>query len=100
MAWYVVSYDLRKDGRFATVDDYDRVHNALRTAYNYCWALQSVWIVDTDHTPNEVIETLLRMGAIDDNDGIIVLEITGRGAYRRVAEREIANWLDSFLTHD
>ena len=100
MAWYVVSYDLRKDGRFAEEDDYKRVHQALRSGMDYCWALLSFWIIQTPLSPNEVIAALLRVGAIDDNDGIVVLEITGVGDFRRLDSQAAIDWLNTRLTRE
>lgn len=94
MNYFVVSYDLR---RFPTVEDYDRMHEALRSAYDFCWALQSFWIIGTDLRASDIIDRLLARRVLDDNDGIVVLELTGRGDYRRVATQEIADWLDGFL---
>ena len=98
MAWYVVSYDLRREApSFASMDDYKRVHAALRTAADYCWALLSFWIIQTTLTPRQVIEKLLELGAIDDNDGIAVLEITGLGDFRRLDQQEAIDWLNKRL---
>ncbi len=98
MSYYVVSYDLRKDGRLARQDDYGRVHDALRTAVDFCWPLLSFWIIETPLTPRGVINALLDVGAIDDNDGIAVLEITGIGDFRRLDSEEAIEWLNSRLT--
>lgn len=95
MAWYVVSYDLRRELGSA---DYLRLFDALRTAVEFCKPLQSIWIIETPLAPSEVIAILLGVGVLDDNDGIIVLEITGIGDYRRVFNAEVAHWLDTHLT--
>lgn len=95
MSWYAVSYDLRKE---YTPEAWNRVGDALRTALDWCKPLYSFWIVQTELSPSAVIGVLLNSGAIDDNDGIVVLEITGVGNYRRVADESVANWLDSHLT--
>lgn len=98
MAWYVVSYDLRKDGKLAKQDDYKRVHDALRTAADFCWPLLSFWIIETPLSPRGVINALLSARAIDDNDGIVVLEITGIGDFRRLDSEEAIEWLNARLT--
>lgn len=99
MAWYVVSYDLRREGQsFASIDDYRRVHNALRTAIDFCWPLLSFWIIETPLTPRQVIQKLLEIGAIDDNDGIVVLEVTGVGDFRRLDNEVAVEWLNTKLT--
>ena len=95
MAWYAVSYDLRKE--FSS-EAWARIGDALRTAYDWCTPLYSFWIVQSGLPPSAIINGLLNSGAIDDNDGIIVLEITGKGNYRRVTDQVAANWLNSHLT--
>lgn len=95
MAWYVVSYDLRKE---ITSTDWYRLYSVLKTAADFCWPLQSIWIIETPLTPSGVIDVLLSHNVIDDNDGVIVLEITGVGDYRRVFNQETAAWLNNHLT--
>lgn len=95
MAWYVVSYDLRRELGAA---DYVRLFDALRSAVDFCKPLQSVWIIETPLAPSAVIDVLLGVGVLDDNDGIVVLELTGVGNYRRVINHDVADWLDSHLT--
>ena len=95
MAWYVLSYDLRREISSA---DYQRLFDALRSAVDFCKPLQSVWIIETPLLPSDIITILVNTGILDDNDGIVVLEITGVGNYRRVINGEVADWLDSHLT--
>ena len=95
MAWYVVSYDLRKE---YSPEAWERVHDALRTASDWCWPLESFWIIQSPRSPSGVIAYLLGSGAIDDNDGVVVLEITGVGNFRRVVNHEAAQWLNTHLT--
>lgn len=94
MGWYVVSYDLRRE---VTSTDWYRLYSTLKTAVDYCWPLQSIWIIQTPRTPAEIIGILRTHEIIDDNDGIIVLEITGKGAFRRVNSEETATWLSEHL---
>jgi hypothetical protein len=95
MAWYAVSYDLRKE---YSSEAWERVGTALRGAFDWCTPLYSFWIIETGLAPSGVINTLLHLGAIDDNDGVVVLEITGKGDFRRVKDRDSARWLSSHLT--
>ena len=95
MSWYVVSYDLRRELSNA---DYLRLFEQLRTSVDWCHPLQSVWIIQTPRTPVQIVNILLATGILDDNDGIIVLEITGVGAYRRVLDQTVAEWLSEKLT--
>jgi hypothetical protein len=89
MGWYVVSYDLRGN---ESEEAYERVGNALRSATDWCKPLLSHWIVETPLTPTQIVAELLRVGAIDDDDGIVILETTMRGQYRRIGERAVL-WL-------
>jgi uncharacterized membrane protein len=95
MSYYVVSYDLRRE---VTSKDYELMHETLKTASDYCWPLESFWIIETTYLPSEVITVLMQRGVIDDNDGIVVLEITGIGAFRRVVNRVTADWLNTRIT--
>jgi hypothetical protein len=95
MPWYAVSYDLRKE---YSPEAWQRVGDALRTALDWCTPLYSFWIVQSSLPPSTIISILLNSGAIDDNDGVIVLEITGKGNYRRVTDQVAADWLNGHLT--
>lgn len=95
MAWYVVSYDLRTDN---SIEAYNCIFAALRTSVDWCRPLFSFWIIETPWSPRQVIDRLRNVGAIDDDDGIVVLEITGYGDFRRVSDAEIAAWLNQRLT--
>ena len=95
MGWYALSYDLRRE---ISNEDYLALYNALKGAVDYCWPLESVWIIETPLNPSQIIETLLGFGILDDNDGIVVLEITGVGNFRRVVNQDTAAWLNSHLT--
>ena len=95
MKWYVVSYDLRTN---TEREDYVRIHNALRTGMDFCWPLLSFWIIQTPLSPRGVINALLDARAIDDNDGIVVLEITGVGDFRRLESQDAIDWLNTRLT--
>lgn len=95
MSWYLVTYDLRRE---LSAADYVRLFDALKTAVDFCKPLQSAWIIETPRLPSEIILILVNSGILDDNDGIVVLELTGVGNYRRVINQECADWLDTHLT--
>ena len=94
MAIYLVSYDLRKE---RSAEDYIRLYDALRSTGVFCWPLQSVWIIETSSSPSGIIAALLSSGAVDDNDGLLVVEMTGRANWRRVRSQEVADWLSASL---
>lgn len=89
MPWYVVSYDLRGN---ESQEAYIRIGEALRSAVDWCKPLLSHWIIETPLSANEVLAALLRVGAIDDDDGIVVLETTMRGQFRRIQSPAV-EWL-------
>ena len=91
MPLYVVSYDLRTDH---SLEAYDRIFAALKTAVDWCRPLFSFWIIETPRSPSEVVAILRHVGAIDEDDGIVVLEITGVGDFRRVIDADVAEWLN------
>jgi hypothetical protein len=95
MAWYAVSYDLRKE---YSAEAWKKVGDALRTAADWCTPLYSFWIIQSNLSPAQIIAELLRVGAIDDNDGIVVLEVTMRGDFRRVSDAEhVVEWMRSHI---
>jgi len=94
--WYVVSYDLRA-GASPSSRDYEALYSALRTATVYCWPLESVWLIRTERTAMEVIDILVKGGSVSEEDGLLVLEITGAGAYRNVQSRDVADFLANGL---
>lgn len=89
MGWFVVSYDLRGD---QSEEAYRRIHNALKTAVDWCKPLFSHWIVETSLGPTAIIQNLIQSGAIDDDDGVVVLETTMRGQFRRI-DPLVVEWL-------
>ena len=89
MAWYVVSYDLRGN---ESEEAYQRIGAALRSATDWCKPLLSHWIVETPLTPTQIVNTLFSVGAIDDDDGVVVLETTMRGQFRRIQSPAV-EWL-------
>lgn len=95
MAWYALSYDLRRE---IDASDWKKLYEALKSSVDYCWPLQSFWIIETPHKPSEVISILLGFGILDDNDGIVVLEITGVGNFRRVINEQTAEWMRKHIS--
>jgi hypothetical protein len=67
MATYCVTYDLRAPGR-----NYQPLWDAL-AGINAVRGLQSTWFVDSSHSATAIRDYLRRF--IDQNDGIVVIEI-------------------------
>lgn len=89
MPWYVVSYDLRGN---ESQEAYERIGAALQSATDWCKPLFSHWIVHTTLGATEIMNRLFSSGAIDDDDGVVVLETTMRGQYRRIGSPAV-EWL-------
>jgi len=91
---YLISYDLRKE---RTSADYKLVHDRLRAFATYCWPLWSVWIIKSDATPKQILDYLVQSPGVDDNDGFIVMALTGGADWRRVDTKSTADWLNKFF---
>lgn len=95
MGWYVVGYDLRREFSRSA---WTKMDVALRSAVNWCKPLETFYIVQTALTPAQIIAALLSVGALDDNDGIVVLEITLRGDFRRVSDaKHVVEWMRAMI---
>lgn len=99
MTLFAVSYDVRIE---TNPQKYQRIYDYLRTAYKWCTPLYSFWIIESDLLPSEIIGRAFNSGVIDDDDGIIVLEITGVGDFRRVRDDgpvpgQAFNWLNQHV---
>ena len=69
MALYLLSYDLRKEGR-----DYQKLYDELK-AFNAVRILESVWCFNRFKTSCNNLCNYFRQ-FIDSNDGIIVTEVS------------------------
>lgn len=96
MRYYVLSYDLRGS---VVPEDYARLAQILHTAPDCCKPLLSFWIVGTDLTPAQIIQNLRASNAISARDGIVVLEITGRGDFYGVETLAAQQWLQSRIVN-
>jgi len=94
MAWYVVSYDIRGNTDIAA---YERIGAALSSATDWCKPLLSHWVVESPLTATEILDRLFSVGAIDDDDGLVVLETTMRGQFRRIHSPAV-EWLRERVT--
>jgi len=85
MGYYLVTYDLRKE---RDSSDYEKLYSKLRSFGDWAWPLESVWVVSAS-SANAVLKKL--MPALDDNDGIIVSEMTNELCKRRL-DKGTADW--------
>lgn len=89
MATYMVGYDLNTPGK-----NYDRLIDAIKTYSPWWHNLDSTWILRTDRSAVEVRDHLARY--IDQNDELLVAELTGVGAWRGFA-KDGSDWLINYL---
>jgi hypothetical protein len=85
MRKYVISYDLHVPGR-----DYSKLIEAIKSYSNWCHLHESVWLIHTDQTSQQVCSYLMQF--IDRNDQLFVAGWTGEASwYGLDAQRE--NWV-------
>ncbi|MEU9154089.1 CRISPR-associated protein Cas2 [Streptomyces sp. NPDC048417] len=70
----LIGYDLNSPGQ-----DYDSLFTAIKGLGTWWHHLDSTWIVKTTKTTAEVCDTL--KGHIDSNDELLVVALTGEGAW-------------------
>ena len=89
MACYAVTYDLFKSGQ-----NYDELIKAIKGYSNWCHLQQSVWLVVSSNTAQEVRDHLRRY--IDSNDKLFVGKMAGEGAWYGHTQ-EVSDWLKKYL---
>lgn len=92
MKTILIAYDLNASGQ-----DYAELHDAIRELARGWWHhLDSLWLIKTELRPVEVRD-LLKV-KIDENDELLVIDVTGRPrAWRGFNERG-SKWLHETFT--
>lgn len=85
MAVYAVTYDLITPGQ-----DYEKLHEQLRSYRSYSKRFDSFWLIDADKTAAEIRDDLIKV--VDENDTLFVIEVKKHWAGRKLAEGMV-NWL-------
>ncbi len=91
MSTLLISYDLQAPGK-----DYEKLWDYLRTYGNWARPLESVWLIKTDKTPEEV-RNLIQNSYIDRNDKIFVVDVTGKSAAWDNLVAEVSTWIKNNL---
>lgn len=89
MKSYLIGYDLNKKGQ-----DYDGLISKIKEFPNWWHHLDSTWIIKTNKTSVEVRDLLLPY--IDNNDELLVVHLSGEGAWRGFNEKG-SKWLKDNL---
>jgi hypothetical protein len=82
----LIGYDLNKTGQ-----NYDGLIAMIKNTDDWWHGLDSTWIVKTTMTP-EIMRNQLQ-NQIDENDEILVIDITGDAAAWRGFSEEASRWL-------
>lgn len=91
MAYLMVSYDLHREDEV----DYQQLYDALRSYPDWCWPLESVWIIETEQTPRQVIAYLRPF--VHDRDSLLVMDVGPRASWRNL-KKDAADWLRARFT--
>jgi hypothetical protein len=86
MSLLLVNCDLRAPGR-----NYDDVYSQLKSYDNWWHHIESVWIVTTDKTPEEVRDDIAARA--DRNDKILGVDISNQPAAWPGIEQSGSTWL-------
>ena len=86
MPTYLISYDLMTPGQ-----DYDELHDAIKSEGTWWHHLQSTWFVVSQKTSADLRSKL--NSHIDSNDKIIVVNVTGDGWAAMGFPQEAYDWL-------
>ena len=83
MAIMVVTYDLRKPDR-----NYQSLYDYLKT-FNYCWHIESVWMLDTDQSAVQIRDGM--RAHVEPQDRIFVARLMHEWA---ALNYDCSNWLN------
>lgn len=82
---YLVSYDLIGPDR-----DYEAIKEKLRSYSPRAKPLESVWIIKTDKSAEEIRDDLKT--AVDSNDKLLVVKLSGNWATRNISVN-VTDWM-------
>lgn len=89
MKSYLIGYDLNKSGQ-----DYATLIEQIKTLGNWWHCLGSTWIVKSNNSAVEIRNHLLNY--IDNNDELLVVCLTGAGAWSGFSN-DCSKWLKDNL---
>lgn len=75
-----INYTLFKKGQ-----NYDLLHEKIKSFGTYCHISDSCWLIETSSTPLEVANYLLEGDAIDKNDLLFVSTLARGAAYFNIS---------------
>lgn len=88
MAVHLITYDLNDPGQ-----KYAKLHEAIKGAGStWCHPLESTWLIVTHSTVQQVVDKLRASAGLDDNDTILVTDVTGDSRSGWLST-EVWNWI-------
>lgn len=87
MKTYLISYDLIKP---ESSPDYARLISMIKSSKYWAKPLESVWLIKTGLSSNEVALKLKEV--VDSNDKFLVIEITNDWTSLNLSQ-EVINWM-------
>lgn len=82
---YLIGYDLNKEGQ-----DYDTLIEQIKNLGSWWHCLDSTWIIRTNTSAKDIRDHLNNY--IDDNDELLVVCLTGEGAWAGFSDK-CSKWL-------
>lgn len=91
MKTYLITYDLTSP---ESLPDYSRLAQAIKSHLNWAKLMQSVWLVKTTRSKNEIMDIMKR--ATDSNDKILIIEVTNDWISYNLPG-DVINWMQKGL---
>jgi len=92
MKTYLIAYDINSP---KTDEVYQRVSDYIKSYGNWAKPLESLWLIKTDRDLSIVRDQLLNL--CDQNDEILVVDITGDGWATFGIDSEVTDWMKNKL---
>lgn len=90
MTTLLITYDLNKPGK-----DYNDLLKTIKSYSSWARLSESSYAIKTDHSPQQVFDTLKSF--IDQNDNIYI--ITLKKPYTGFGPKDVNNWLENHLSY-
>jgi hypothetical protein len=90
MASYMIGYDLNRPGK-----NYPELIDAIKSIGAWWHYLDSTWVVKTDAGSSAIRDKLVPH--IDHNDELLVVKLTGEGAWSNALVGKPGDWLSQNL---
>ena len=90
MNTYLISYDLMKPGK-----DYTNLISHIKKYSKWAHPLESVWLIKSPLTSVQIRNSV--QAHIDQNDKVLVVDVTSRSATWINLPTDVSNWIQSSL---